>query len=217
MNNRNLAQRLERLPSGLRINRAAGDAAGLSVSEGFRLEINGMMVGNWNTEAAINLIQTAEGALNEVSVMLIRMRELLSGFGNTADIDLAFSTALASPITGVIATQLSSAAAGTYAFDDSLSDNQITLDNGVATQMIDIGTGLDVHGDRGVVATGSSIIANFDRLDLTLTLDGSKPAEGINPATDGYRDGDLNGRLMVVNQGFGTPILSTKSPNSQRR
>jgi hypothetical protein len=83
--------------------------------------------------------------------------------------------------------------------------------------MIDIGTGLDVHGDGWVVAPGSSIIANFDCLDLTLTLDGSKSAEGINPATDGYRDGDLNERLMVANQGFRTPILSTKSPNSQRR
>jgi flagellin len=50
MNNRNLAQRLERLSSGLRINRAAEYAAGLSVSEGFRSEINGMMVGNRNTE-----------------------------------------------------------------------------------------------------------------------------------------------------------------------
>ncbi len=76
INNRNLGQRLERLSSGLRINRAADDAAGLSISEGFRAEINGMRVGNRNTEAAINLIQTAEGVLNEVSAMLIRMREL---------------------------------------------------------------------------------------------------------------------------------------------
>ena len=76
INNRNLGQRLERLSSGLRINRAADDAAGLSVSEGFRAEINGMMTGNRNTEAAINLIQKAEGALNEVSAMLIRMWEL---------------------------------------------------------------------------------------------------------------------------------------------
>jgi len=167
---------LERLSSGLRINRAADDAAGLSVSDGFRSEMNGMMVGNRNTEAAINLIQTAEGALNEVSAMLVRMRELavqssnstinngnrealnaevtqlaneiariasvtsynnqvlLSGFGNTADIDTTVLTALASPTTGVIATQLSSAAAGNYTFIDSdPADNQITLGNGVAT------------------------------------------------------------------------------------
>ena len=247
INNRNLAQRLERLSSGLRINRASDDAAGLSISEGFRAELNGMMVGNRNTEAAINLIQTAEGALNEVSAMLIRMRELavqsasstvnsanreslnaevtqlateidriarvtsynnqsiLSGFGNTADTDPAVSTALASPTTGVIAVQLSSAAAGIYNFIDSDStDNQITLGNGVITQTIDIGPALDVDGaGGGVVATGSSIVANFDRLGVTLTLSGNKPAEGSNPATDGYRDGDLDGTTLIINQGLG--------------
>ncbi len=76
INNKNLAMRLERLSSGLKINRAADDASGLSVSEGMRAEIGGMMQANRNTEQAINLIQTAEGALNEVSAMLIRMREL---------------------------------------------------------------------------------------------------------------------------------------------
>lgn len=247
INNRNLGQRLERLSSGLRINRAADDAAGLSVSEGFRAELNGMMVANRNTEAAINLIQTAEGALNEVSAMLIRMRELavqssnstinnanreslnaevvqlaneidriasvtsynnqtiLSGFGNTADTDPTVSTALTSPTTGVIAVQLSSAAAGNYTFIDANgTDNEITLGNGVATQTIDIGPALDVDGAAGgVVATGSSIVANFDRLGVTLTLGGQRAAEGIDPATDGYRDGDLDGTTLIVNQGTG--------------
>ncbi|HAA78393.1 TPA: flagellin [Candidatus Latescibacteria bacterium] len=190
INNRELRQRLERLSSGLRINRAAA-AAGLSISEGFRAEIDGMRVSNRNTEAVINLIQTAEGALNEVSAMLIRMRELavlsasstinriasvtrynnqvlLFGLGNTADIDPTVSTALESPATGVIAVELSSAAAGNYTvIDADGTDNEITLGNGVATQTIDIGAGLDVDAVAGcVVATGTSIIPNFDRLGV---------------------------------------------------
>ena len=76
INNRELGLRLERLSSGLRINRAADDASGLAISEGFRAEISGMKAGVKNTEQAMSLIQTAEGALNEVSSMLIRMREL---------------------------------------------------------------------------------------------------------------------------------------------
>ena len=76
MNSQGLAVRLERLSSGLRINRAADDASGLSVSEGFRAEIGGIKVGTRNAEQGSNLIQTAEGALNEVSAILIRMREL---------------------------------------------------------------------------------------------------------------------------------------------
>ena len=76
INNRQLATRVERLSSGLRINRAADDAAGLSVSEGMRAEVSGFRQAVRNAEHGTNLIQTAEGALKEVSTNLIRMREL---------------------------------------------------------------------------------------------------------------------------------------------
>ena len=67
---------LERLASGLRVNRAADDAAGLSVREGLRAELSGLQVNTRHAELANNLLQTAEGSLNEVNAMLIRMREL---------------------------------------------------------------------------------------------------------------------------------------------
>ncbi|MFT5366838.1 MAG: flagellin [Candidatus Latescibacterota bacterium] len=247
INNNNLKMRIERLSSGLRINRAADDAAGLSVSEGFRGELSGLRQGARNTEHAVNLIQTAEGALNEVSAMLIRMRELavqsasstvndgnreainaefvqlnneidriaavtsynnstlLSGYGNNLDTNAATSTALASATTGVANVQVSGAQSGNYVFIDSgTNDNQITLGNGVATQTIDIGSALDIDGaGSGVVATSSAIVANFDRLGIQLTLSGQKVAEGVNPATDGYRDGDLNATTLVINSGTG--------------
>ena len=76
INNRDLKLRIERLSSGLRINRAADDAAGLSVSESMRAELNGLRQSVRNAEQATNLIQTGEGALNEVNAILIRMREL---------------------------------------------------------------------------------------------------------------------------------------------
>jgi flagellin len=71
-----LSTKLERLSSGLRINRAADDAAGLSVREGMRAEISGLKVNVSNAEQATNLIQVAEGSLNEVNSIMIRMREL---------------------------------------------------------------------------------------------------------------------------------------------
>ncbi len=139
------------------------------------------------------------------SVTSYNSQTVLSGFGNTADADPTVSTALASSITGVIAVSLSSAAAGNYTFiDTDPMDNEITLGNGVATQTIDIGPALDTDAAAGgVVASGSSIVANFDRLGVTLTLSGNKAAEGINPATDGYRDGDLDGTSLIVNEGVG--------------
>jgi len=67
---------LERLSSGLRINRAADDAAGLAVAEGFRSQVRGANVSQRNAQDGINLVQTAEGALSETGNILQRVREL---------------------------------------------------------------------------------------------------------------------------------------------
>ncbi|WCN38137.1 flagellin [Aneurinibacillus uraniidurans] len=67
---------IEKLSSGLRINRAGDDAAGLSISEKMRAQIRGLNQASRNSQDAISLIQTAEGALNETHNILQRMREL---------------------------------------------------------------------------------------------------------------------------------------------
>jgi len=75
-NNGDLSTRLKRLSSGMRINTAKDDAAGLPISEGFRAQITGLTMGVRNAEKGSNLVQVAEGSLNEVNAILIRMREL---------------------------------------------------------------------------------------------------------------------------------------------
>ncbi|MDA0747326.1 MAG: flagellin [bacterium] len=244
-NGQDLNKRIERLSSGLKVNRAADDAAGLSISEGLRAEASGFSQGIRNSEQAINLIQTAEGALGEVSGVLLRMRELavqsasstvsdenrqsihaefaqltneidriasvtsynntsiLSGYGNTVNQNAASSTALASTTTGVINVQLSSAAAGSYAFSDAGGDGQITMGNGVVTQTLNVQQPFDIDGAGNVVATGTALVANFDRLGVALTLSGARGAEGVNPATDGYRDGDLGTSILRIDPGAG--------------
>ena len=67
---------MEKLSSGSRINRASDDAAGLSISEKMRAQIRGLTQGTRNAEDGVSFIQTAEGALSEVSDMLTRMKEL---------------------------------------------------------------------------------------------------------------------------------------------
>ncbi len=229
--NRMLNTRLERLSSGLKLNKAADDAAGLSMREGMRAEISGLRVNVSNAEQATNLIQVAEGSLNEVNAILIRMRELaiqsssstatdlnresiqaefnqltseidriaqatqynnqalLTGFGNQVDSDT--STALTtSNATGVTALTVSGASAGTYVFADDASDGNITLGNGTVTQTMRVATMLD--GDN--VATGSQIVANFDRLGIQVTLAGPE----VGGATGDYADGDLDGTNIVV-------------------
>ncbi len=218
-NSADFTKRVERLSSGLRINRGADDAAGLSVSEGMRSSILGMRQGASNAEQGINLIQLAEGSLNEVSSMLLRMRELavqsanstindsnreglsaefnqlsseidrialsttyndqilLTGFGNSVSQTSTVTTAL-DGFSGVKEVNISGAVEGTYTFtDDSADDNQITLsitqdDGTVLTQSIDVGSTLDRDGSDNLVATGTTFIANFDRLGVQATLVG---------------------------------------------
>ncbi len=76
MTNMDMSKTLERLSSGLRINRAGDDAAGLAISEKMRGQIKGLEMAVKNSQDAISLIQTAEGALTEVHSILQRMREL---------------------------------------------------------------------------------------------------------------------------------------------
>lgn len=76
MTNMDMSKTLERLSSGLKINRAGDDAAGLAISEKMRGQIKGLDMAVKNAQDAISLIQTAEGALTEVHSILQRMREL---------------------------------------------------------------------------------------------------------------------------------------------
>src|SRR3981189_1136089 len=70
------AKSVEKLSSGLRINRAGDDAAGLSISEKLRGQVRGLGQAQRNAQDGISMIQTAEGALNETHSILQRMREL---------------------------------------------------------------------------------------------------------------------------------------------
>lgn len=236
-NNRMLGQKLERLASGLRINRAADDAAGLSIREGMRAEISGLKVNVSNAEQATNLIQVAEGSLNEVNAILVRMRELavqsssstvtdqnresiqaefsqltqeidriaqatsynsqtlLTGFGNTVN-DGSSTAVSTSNATGVTDVRISGAESGTYTFvDDDASDGEVTLGNGTATQTIRLASQLDGSD----VATGSQVVANFDRLGVQVTLAGAS----VEGATGAYSDGDLDGTTIQVDSGTG--------------
>ncbi len=88
VNNMAMARSLEKLSSGLRINRAGDDAAGLAISEKMRGQIRGLNQATRNAQDTIALIQTAEGGLNETHAILQRMRELAvqaANDTNTAD------------------------------------------------------------------------------------------------------------------------------------
>ena len=98
INNGRLAQSVERISSGIRINRGSDDAAGLAISEGLRSDIRALRQAVRNANDGVSLINVTEGALNEQSGILIRLRELASqaatgtvGSTERATIQLEFS------------------------------------------------------------------------------------------------------------------------------
>jgi flagellin len=76
VNSRNLNDNFRKLSSGERVTRAGDDAAGLAISENLKAQIRGMRQAKRNSNDAISMIQTAEGGLNEISNIVIRLREL---------------------------------------------------------------------------------------------------------------------------------------------
>lgn len=85
-NNTQTSKALEKLSSGYKINRAGDDAAGLSISEKMRAQIKGLDMASKNAQDGISLIQTTEGALNEVHSILQRMRELTVQAANDTNV-----------------------------------------------------------------------------------------------------------------------------------
>ena len=88
INNTNAGKSMEKLSSGLRINRAGDDAAGLSISEKMRAQIRGLNQASRNAQDGISMIQTAEGALNEAHSIIQRMRELAVQAANDTNVSV---------------------------------------------------------------------------------------------------------------------------------
>nr|WP_145162946.1 flagellin [Paenibacillus terrae] len=146
VNTANTSKNIEKLSSGLRINRAGDDAAGLSISEKMRGQIRGLEQATRNAQDGISLIQTAEGALNETHSILQRMNELATqgANGTLSDTD---RTAIGDEI-----TQLNSEI---DRISNSTKFNGQTLLSGTFGVQLDktatTGTGLAV-GSNGVTA-----------------------------------------------------------------
>ena len=166
INNGRLAQSVERISSGIRINRGSDDAAGLAISEGLRSDIRALRQAVRNANDGVSLINVTEGALNEQSGILIRLRELASqaatgtvGSTERATIQLEF-TALRNELDRIAQTtefngqkliegSLASSAASTSHILiqvglDASSHSRINLNTEVALEAM-TSTGLTIH------------------------------------------------------------------------
>jgi flagellin len=178
------AKAMEKLSSGYRVNRAADDAAGLAISEKMRGQIGGLAQAQRNAQDGISLVQTAEGALNEVHSMLQRMRDLKVQYNNGAlstddkNAIVAEAKQLATEITDIRAKTAFNGinlldASGTTTFQVganegdtiAVSRSDLTGASGVTSAVADVSGG-----------TGT---ANWDALDITEIDDAIKNVSTI--------------------------------------
>lgn len=192
-NQATVSKHLEKLSSGLRINRASDDAAGLAISEKMRSQIKGLAMSERNALDGISLIQTAEGALNETNSMLQRMRELAVQAANDTMTDSdrvniqKEVNQLADEINRIGNTtnyntrkllngDVSIATPAKIAGSDLGSNVEIIVapTNGMATGADIVGV-VDIHGDKNGYATGSIKIddTNLSLPGNSITIDSS--------------------------------------------
>ncbi len=120
-----LSKSLEKLSTGLRINRAADDASGLTISEGLKSQVGGLTVAARNAQDGISVVQTAEGGLTETHSILQRMRDLAVQAGN--DSNNATSRDAIKTEVGQLQKELGRIASSTNFNGTSLLNNNSTL------------------------------------------------------------------------------------------
>lgn len=230
INSQDLSKRLERLSSGMRINKGMDDPSGLSVSEGMRAQLRGLAVGTRNAEQGTNLIQTAEGALNEVSAMLLRMRELaVQGASSTlsdtnrqslnaevtqlmSEVDrIANSTSYngSTVLTGFGNTVSTSTTASTALASGTTGMTQAILSGAQSGTY----TFVDSSSTDSQITIGNGTVTQT--VSIGTVLDGNRVATGTTALVnfdrlglaitlnDTYTDGNLNNKTLLISAGTG--------------
>ena len=230
LTNSDLTTRIERLASGLRVNRVADDAAGLAISERIRGQVNGLAQGIRNAEQAINLVQTAEGGLNEVNGILIRMRELAVqsasstiSDNNRQSLNSEFSQLsqeidrIAS-VTSYNDTTLLTGFGNTISGSTTASTVLVSATTGVTGAQVSgatVGTYTftDTSSTDNLISLGNGTVSQT--INLSSILDGGSVSTGTTAnanfdrlgiqlfLNDNFSDGGVNNRTLLITSGTG--------------
>lgn len=229
-NNTNTQKSLEKLSSGLRINRAGDDAAGLAISEKMRGQIRGLDQAQRNAQDGISLIQTAEGALNETHSILQRMRELSVQAANDTNDNAVDRKAIQDEIDSLIdeVDRIST---------DTQFNGKELLDGSAATLTFHVGAneGQSIQFDMTTISADSTTLAintlktgGADALDPAAAADATEQAKAdanittIQTAIDTvstYRSslGAVQNRLEHTINNLGTASENLQASESRIR
>ncbi|WP_313816493.1 flagellin [Citricoccus sp.] len=184
------AKNMEKLSSGLRINRAADDAAGLSIAEGLKSQSNGLEVASRNAQDAINMIQTAEGGLSSAHEILQRVRDLAVQAGNDSN-NAEARTA--------IATEINALGDELVRMGNSINFNGTKL---LGTPTADAG----VDGNRPA-SLSFQVGANATNDQITVDLDADLVAIGTAIKAFGT-DGTTDGGSLITDSGTAAAAIT---------
>ena len=203
-NNSKAASSIEKLSSGLRINSAADDAAGLAISEKMRSQIRGLDQASRNAQDGISMIQTAEGALDETEAILQRMRELSVQSSNdtyTAEDREAIQDEINQLTSEIDRISSDTEFNNKSLLDGSLENTAVVGTNGANVDAVEVSDDTLASGNYDIITTNE----NFDTaIDATVNTTGAT-AVTIDDA-DGVEAGEYSLELELVS---GTDYIAT--------
>lgn len=183
INESNMSMSITRLSTGLRINSAGDDPAGMIISEGLRSQIKGIQQAIRNSQDAVNMSKTAEGALEEVGRLLQSLRALAVGSANTAVVDASQLTANQNQVRNIAASLDRIAQQTSWGNKRLLNGASGTISNVTNTAMIDslyLGGTIDEETVRsGTIRVARVTAATQSTANLSTTFANS--ATPVNP------------------------------------
>jgi flagellin len=206
-NERQMSTAMERLSTGLRINSAKDDAAGLAISSRMKAVVSGLTMASKNANDAISMLEVAEGATLEISNMLIRMRELAvqSASGTYSDsdrdaLDLEFG-ALMSEIDRIAKNTTWNTMSILNGGNDSTTATATVSD-------LDIQLGADASQK---MALSLKVWTPSVAVDMQATAADGTGSNGLDPRVDGDSDGEFDTGESKNESAFGDAILYWKN------
>ena len=170
----NASKSMEKLSSGLRINRAGDDAAGLSISEKMRAQIRGLDQASKNSQDGISMIQTAEGGLNETHSILQRMRELATQASNDTNVTVD-RTAITAEL-----TQLSEEITRIGSQTQFNTRNMLNGKEDDGEGALEVKLQVGANCSQSITVTFSAMNATTLSVLVNKDADGTKAESGIN-------------------------------------
>ena len=204
INNSSIAKNVEKLSSGYKINRAGDDAAGLAISEKMRAQIRGLTMASKNSQDAISLVQTAEGALQSAHNVLQRMRELAVQSASDTNETTIDRNALQQEFAQLIA-EINDTAAKTKFNDQSLIDGTFAKSITSATTT-DSRVALAWANDKLTIVSASISFSSILSVAAVTASQGSSTVSSVN----GFIGATIKGAVSIT---FGAISVSGANNN----